>query len=310
MHERGDFLKLEVKDIRKSFGKKEVLHGVSFQVETGRAMGFLGRNGAGKSTTIRALMGIFHQDSGEFLIDGKKFVPKDHSIGFLPEERGMYSDSTIMEQLIYFGTLRGASKKNTRKSAEDLLDRVGLLAHKGDKLSTLSKGNQQKVQIVQSLLNDPDIVILDEPFSGLDPINSQILKDIISDIVKKDKLVIFSSHQMNYVEEFCKDITLIDQGNIVISENLPALKKRLGEGKYILRSENYTLDELKNYIDENLQGLITEKNEKGIIIKDERNEDSKEVIKAILNTPIEIESFSTYEPSLHDIFIKYVGDEK
>lgn len=303
-------MKLEVKDIRKSFGKKEVLHGVSFQVETGRAMGFLGRNGAGKSTTIRALMGIFHQDSGEFLIDGKKFVPKDHSIGFLPEERGMYSDSTIMEQLIYFGTLRGSSKKNTRKSAEDLLDRVGLLAHKRDKLSTLSKGNQQKVQIVQSLLNDPDIVILDEPFSGLDPINSQILKDIISDIVKKDKQVIFSSHQMNYVEEFCKDITLIDQGNIVISENLPALKKRLGEGKYILKSENYTLDELKSYIDANLQGLVTEKNEKGIIIKDERNENSKEVIKAILNTPIEIESFSTYEPSLHDIFIKYVGDEK
>ena len=193
-------MELQVQDLHKSFDGREVLHGISFSIASGKALGLLGRNGAGKSTTIRILMDVFKADCGAMSMDGKVFHAKDYNIGYLPEERGLYPKKKISEQLIYLATLRGLSRTAAKTNFKKWMKRLGITEYENRVLDTLSKGNQQKVQLAQTLMCDPDIVILDEPFSGLDPVNSQILKEVVQEQIQLGKLVIFSSHQMNYVE--------------------------------------------------------------------------------------------------------------
>lgn len=181
-------MKIELKNIRKSFGSTEVLHGISFCAEGGQALGLLGRNGAGKTTTIRILMNVFQADGGEILLDGKPFDPSRHQIGYLPEERGLYPKKKVGEQVMYLAKLRGLSAKEAKASTEKWLKRLQVDSYIDKKLETLSKGNQQKVQLAQTLVCNPDIVILDEPFSGLDPVNSQVLKDVIQEIIQEERL--------------------------------------------------------------------------------------------------------------------------
>ena len=245
-------MKLEVKNIRKSFSGNEVLHGISFSVESGKALGLLGRNGAGKTTTIRILMDVFKCDSGEILIDGKPFIPKNHQIGYLPEERGLYPKKKVTEQIIYLASLRGISKKEAKENTLKWLKRLGIEEYANRKLDTLSKGNQQKVQLAQTLVCNPEIIVLDEPFSGLDPVNAQILKDVVNELIQNNKIVIFSSHQMSYVEEFCEDIAIINKGNIALSGNLKDIKKDFGKNRLILSASNYSLEELKKICEEQL----------------------------------------------------------
>ena len=233
-------MKLEAKELRKTFGETEILHGISFEVESGRALGLLGRNGAGKTTTIRILMDVFHANSGEILLDGKKFKPRSHQIGYLPEERGLYPKKTVIEQMVYLARLRGMNPIRAKENARRWLARLEVSEYETRKLETLSKGNQQKVQLAATLVCDPEIVILDEPFSGLDPVNSQILKDVVSELIEQNKLVIFSSHQMNYVEEFCEGIAIINHGEIVLSGDLSEIKKEFGRDCLTLSAENYT----------------------------------------------------------------------
>ena len=171
-------MRMVVSNLKKSFGDTEVLHGISFTVESGRALGLLGRNGAGKTTTIRILMDVFKANSGAVLIDGKPFSTREYQIGYLPEERGLYPKKTVAEQLVYLAMLRGIGAKEAKEKMKKWLIRMGVAEYENRKLETLSKGNQQKVQLAQTLLCDPDIIILDEPFSGLDPVNAQILKDL------------------------------------------------------------------------------------------------------------------------------------
>lgn len=300
---------LELKNIQKSFSNTKVLHGVSFSINSGKALGFLGRNGAGKTTTIRILMGLFDCDKGEILLDGKPFNPKEYSIGYLPEERGLYPKQKILEQLIYFGELRGLNNKQAKKNALYWLERLGVLEYKDKKLETLSKGNQQKVQIAETLLCNPDIVILDEPFSGLDPVNSQILKEIIRDLISKDKLVIFSSHQMAYVEEFCEEIALINKGNIVLTGNLDSIKKEYGKNRISLNSANYSTDELNNILSNKIKDIkIVDIKNKDIIIELLNGKTKNQLINNLLSIGIDIEKFSIYEPTLTDIFIQKAGE--
>lgn len=195
-------MRLEVKNLKKNFGENEVLHGISFSVESGSALGLLGRNGAGKTTTIRILMDVFKGDSGTVLMDGKTFVPREHQIGYLPEERGLYPKKNVGEQLVYLGMLRGLSAKAAKAKMKKWLERMEVAQYENRKLETLSKGNQQKVQLAQTLLCDPDIIILDEPFSGLDPVNSQILKDVIKEQIQEGRLVIFFQPS----DELCRRI--------------------------------------------------------------------------------------------------------
>ena len=218
-------MKLEVNNITKSFGETNVLKGISFSVESGKALGLLGRNGAGKTTTIRILMDVFHADSGEITLDDKPFEPRKVQIGYLPEERGLYPKRKVLEQMIYLAMLRGVSRKTASANAKRWLERLEVSQYQDRLLETLSKGNQQKVQLASTLVCDPEIVILDEPFSGLDPVNSQILQEVVQELIRDGKIVIFSSHQMSYVEEFCEDIVIINHGEVVLSGHLDTNKR-------------------------------------------------------------------------------------
>lgn len=300
---------LELNNIQKSFSNTKVLHGVSFSITSGKALGFLGRNGAGKTTTIRILMGLFDCDKGEILLDGRPFNPKEYSIGYLPEERGLYPKQKILEQLIYFGKLRGLNNKQAKKNSLYWLERLDVLEYKDKKLETLSKGNQQKVQIAEALLCNPDIVILDEPFSGLDPVNSQILKEIIRDLISKDKLVIFSSHQMAYVEEFCEEIALINKGHIVLTGNLDSIKKEYGKNRISLNSTNYNIEELSTILSNKIKDIeIVDIKNKDVIIQLLNEKTKNQLINDLLSIGIDIKKFSIYEPTLTDIFIQKVGE--
>lgn len=304
-------MKLEVKNIRKSFSGNEVLHGISFSVESGKALGLLGRNGAGKTTTIRILMDVFKCDSGEILIDGKPFIPKNHQIGYLPEERGLYPKKKVTEQIIYLASLRGISKKEAKENTLKWLKRLGIEEYANRKLDTLSKGNQQKVQLAQTLVCNPEIIVLDEPFSGLDPVNAQILKDVVNELIQNNKIVIFSSHQMSYVEEFCEDIAIINKGNIALSGNLKYIKKDFGKNRLILSASNYSLEELKKICEEQLTNLVSiyEVKKDFLILELCENTTKNNLLKHILTTNIDIEKFAIYEPTLTDIFVLKAGDE-
>jgi len=305
-------MKLEVKDIKKSFNEKEVLHGISFEVDSGKALGLLGRNGAGKTTTIRILMDVFKANTGEILLDGKPFVRKNIQIGYLPEERGLYPKKTVIEQMMYLGELRGLSSKESKTNSDQWLKRLGIEEYRKSKLETLSKGNQQKVQLAQTLVANPDIVILDEPFSGLDPVNSKILKDVILELIQEGKLVIFSSHQMSYVEEFCEDIIIIDKGNVILSGNLKQIKHQFGENRIFISANNYSLVELCEIIKQNLNGQIkhAEVFRDIVLLELQVGCVRNDILSKLIQQGIEIEKFGAYEPSLNDIFVKEVGGEE
>lgn len=294
---------LEVKGINKSFSGKQILHDVNFRVESGKAMGFLGRNGAGKTTTIRALMNVFEPDSGEFLLDGKLFKPNEYKIGYLPEERGMYSKVSIIDQLTYFGELKQMSRGAAKKSAYKWLEYLGLEEYAKKNLDTLSKGNQQKIQITQAVLNDPDILILDEPFSGLDPVNAGVLKDMIREFISKNRLVIFSSHQMGYVEEFCDDITFIQNGNIILTGDLKETKRNLGKNKLRLRALDMSLEELETKLSD-FKEIKISKDRHSLIVECQEDMTPNGLLSQVIEGNIPIELFSYYEPSLEDIFIQ------
>ncbi len=305
-------MRLEVKDITKSFEEKEVLHGISFSVESGRALGLLGRNGAGKTTTIRILMDIFRPNSGEVLLDGKPFAPAAQAIGYLPEERGLYPKKTVLEQMIYLGRLRGLSKKQAEENSARWLARLGVEEYAKRKLETLSKGNQQKVQLASTLVSNPEIVVLDEPFSGLDPVNSQILKDVIRELIAENKLVIFSSHQMSYVEEFCEDIAIVNFGEIVLKGDLRDIKKRYGQNRLILSADGYSLDQLTGFCKDHLSELVTVdgRTRDYLILGLKEGATRRGLLEQLLAAGLPIEHFGTYEPSLNDIFVSCVGEEQ
>ena len=304
------YMKLEVKDITKSFGDKQVLHGISFEVQSGRALGLLGRYGAGKTTTIRILMDVFHANSGEVLLDGEKFNQRKHLIGYLPEERGLYPKKKVIEQMVYLGRIRGISKSKAVANSKKWLKRLGVLEYENAKLETLSKGNQQKVQLASTLVCDPDIVILDEPFSGLDPVNSRILQDVVMELIGQNKIVIFSSHQMSYVEEFCKDIVIINKGDVVLSGDLDNIKREFGKNQLVVSAVDKTLDDLENIINEHMSDIleITGRTKEELIIKNVADVSRKQILSKFISENIEIERFETYKPSLNDIFVSKVGD--
>ena len=304
-------MRLEVKELRKSFSENEVLHGISFSVESGKALGLLGRNGAGKTTTIRILMDVFKANSGEILIDGKKFKPSDYQIGYLPEERGLYPKKKVTEQIVYLAQLRGIPAKKAKESAKIWLEKLGIEEYANRTLDSLSKGNQQKVQLAQTLVCDPEIVILDEPFSGLDPVNAQILKDTVRELISKEKIVIFSSHQMSYVEEFCEEIAIINKGEIVLNGNLREIKKEFGNNRLILSANNLSLNDLESICKDKFNDLVTVNEiKKDYLVLELLNSTTKnQFLENILKENIDIEKFAVYEPDLTDIFVKKVGKE-
>ncbi|MDE6434080.1 MAG: ATP-binding cassette domain-containing protein [Lachnospiraceae bacterium] len=306
-------MELEVKDIRKSFGEKEVLKGISFSVKSGRALGLLGRNGAGKTTTIRTIMDVFHANSGEILLDGRKFNSRKVQIGYLPEERGLYPKREVLEQMVYLARLRGTEKRRAVENADKWLKRLEVDQYKKVLLETLSKGNQQKVQLASTLVCDPDIVILDEPFSGLDPVNSQILQDVVKELIAQGKIVIFSSHQMSYVEEFCEDIVMINHGEIVLDGNLEEIKREFGRNQLVVGAVNKSLEEMEELFADQFSGQVevTGRTKDTVIVKLVSGTGRMELLQRLAALDgLEIEHFETYKPSLNDIFVAKVGEEE
>lgn len=304
-------MKLEVRNLKKSFEGNQVLHGISFEVESGSALGLLGRNGAGKTTTIRIIMDVFKADEGEVYLDGKIFNPKKHLIGYLPEERGLYPKKTVLEQIVYLTRLRWLSKKEAVDNAKKWLKRLEIDEYTNRKLETLSKGNQQKVQLASTLACEPEIVILDEPFSGLDPVNSKILQDVVTEVINEGRIVIFSSHQMSYVEEFCRDIAIIDKGNVALSGNLKSIKKQYGENQLVISDVTKGLDELSGIIKEKMSDIIVEtgRTREELIVRNISGVSRSDILKRIIECDIDVEHFESYKPSLNDIFVSLVGDE-
>lgn len=303
-------MKLEVKNLRKSFAGKEVLHGINFQVESGTALGLLGRNGAGKTTTMRIIMDVFKGDSGEILLDGKAFQPSKQRIGYMPEERGLYPKRVVLEQMVYLARLRGMSKAEAEKSSRKWLQRLEVEEYANRKLETLSKGNQQKVQLASTLVSEPEIVILDEPFSGLDPVNSQILKDVVSELIKEGRLVIFSSHQMSYVEEFCENIVVINHGNVVLAGELKEIKKDFGKNRLTLSLEDLDLAEGEKLVQEKFADYVsvTGTTKDGLILELKEGKDKAGFMSALLQNKVNIANIGNYLPSLTDIFVEKAGD--
>ena len=303
-------MKLEVKDLHKVFGETEVLHGISFTAHSGKAFGLFGRNGAGKTTTIRILMDVFKANSGSILLDGKPFRAQDSQIGYLPEERGLYPKKGVMEQIVYLAQLRGISKKEAKVNATHWLERLEVMEYANRKLETLSKGNQQKVQIAQTLVCNPEIVILDEPFSGLDPVNSQSLKEVIRELIGQNRIVIFSSHQMGYVEEFCEDIIIIKKGSAVLEGNLSQIKKDYGKNRLIISATNYSVQDLAKMLETGFadQVYIDEIKNDGIVIKLVDGLTKNQLLENIMKNNIDIDEFAMYKPTLTDIFVLKAGD--
>lgn len=309
----GFRMKLEVKNITKTFGEKEILKGISFSVESGKALGLLGRNGAGKTTTIRILMDVFHANSGELLLDGEPFVQRNVQIGYLPEERGLYPKREVLEQMVYLARLRGVSKKQAIVNAKRWLERLEVAEYETKLLETLSKGNQQKVQLASTLVCDPDIVILDEPFSGLDPVNSQILQEVVQELITDGKIVIFSSHQMSYVEEFCEDIVIINHGEVVLSGNLAEIKRTFGENQLVVSGVGVAVDTFAGMMEERLSELITVTGhtKEDVILRLKDGVERQQLFRTLADMQdVVIEHFETYKPSLNDIFVAKVGEEE
>ena len=294
---------LEFKEIEKSFGDLKVLKRVSFSAQSGKAFGLLGRNGAGKTTSIRIMMNVFSQDGGEVLIDGQKIDYKKVKFGYLPEERGLYPKKKISEQLIYFAELNGLSYKEAVDSVNYWLERLGMSEYKNKRLDSLSKGNQQKIQLITALAHNPDIVILDEPFSGLDPVNAMLLKDVVKEVIANNKIVIFSSHQMNYIEEFCDSIAILNGGENVLSGELHVIKRNYPRNKLVV-----SLEDKDKLISE--MSSCSALQEDGSVLLTLSSPDKKQVIMKRLVENYDIDGIKVYEPTLNDIFVEYADDQR
>lgn len=291
-------MKLELQNIKKSFGEKEVLKGISFSAESGKAFGLLGRNGAGKTTAIRILMNVFPANSGRVLADGRPMDYSNIQMGYLPEERGLYPKKKIFDQLVYFAQLKGMSHKAAGKSVDWWLKRLGMYEYRNKRLDTLSKGNQQKIQLITALAHDPKIIILDEPFSGLDPVNAMLLKDVVKEEIAKDKIVLFSSHQMNYIEEFCDQIAILNGGAIVLQGNLRDIKRNYTRDRLIIRSEE------ADRILKNLGNCCREMEDGSLMLRLSSADGKRDAMKALAET-YDIDEMRVFEPSLNDIFVEY-----
>lgn len=294
-------MKLELNGIKKSFGTKEVLKGISLTAEGGKAFGLLGRNGAGKTTTIRILMNVFPADAGQVLLDGTPIDYETTRFGYLPEERGLYPKKKIIDQLVYFAELKGVSKTDAVRRCDYWLGRLNMSEYRNKRLDSLSKGNQQKIQLITTLTHDPQIVILDEPFSGLDPVNAMLLKDVVKEEIQKGKIVFFSSHQMNYIEEFCDSIAIINGGEIAVTGDIQQIKRNYPRNRLAIRSP-----QARQIAAECGYTVIPREGDELILQLDDPTEKSAAMRR--LTESYDVDEIRVYEPSLNDIFVQYAGD--
>ena len=295
-------MSLILKNVSKTFVGKQAVDNISFSLEKPGVFGLLGTNGAGKTTTIRMLLGIIKKDSGEITWKGKEVDRKHVRFGYLPEERGVYPKTKIFDQLMYFAELKGMNKVDAIKSINKWAKELKVEEYMQMPAEKLSKGNQQKIQFMTAIIHDPELVVLDEPFSGLDPVNTEILKNIIIDLIKNGKYVIMSAHQMATIEEFCSDILILNKGKTVLQGNLKEIKETYPAN----RVEIDTKQDIKNYIKDFELEIETETNN-NYIIKISDEEKAHKLLNKLILDGVNVDKFEIKKPTLNDIFIEKVG---
>ncbi|WP_346930628.1 ATP-binding cassette domain-containing protein [Clostridium sp.] len=294
---------LKVNNLVKSYGDKLVVDNLSFSIEEPGVFGLLGTNGAGKTTTIRMMLGMLKKDSGTVTWNESTYNSNKVSTGYLAEERGIYSKFTVLDQLIYFGELKGMTRKEALKSIDFWLERLEATEYKNKRAEQLSKGNQQKIQFIAALISNPEVLILDEPLSGLDPVNTDLFKEVIKEEISRGKYIIMSSHQMSTIEEFCENLVILNKGKTVLSGNLKDIKKSYGRNHLILKCDGDVKELLEK---SNLKTL--DENQDYIELSVNSEDEATSLLKEILSRDIQVIRFELREPTLHEIFIEKVGE--
>ncbi|MCX6314818.1 MAG: ATP-binding cassette domain-containing protein [Sphingobacteriales bacterium] len=293
---------LEVRNLKKYFATQKAVDDISLEIPQGSIFGLLGPNGAGKTTLIRMITGIFYPDSGEIILKGKPFDPENDArfIGYMPEERGLYKKMKIGEQALYLARLKGLSRQDAMVKIKDWFARLEMDSWWNKKVEDLSKGMGQKLQFVITVLHEPDLIILDEPFSGLDPVNSNLIKDEIYRLAKKGSTIIFSTHRMEQVEEICDQIVLVNKGKKILDGSVQQIKQEFKENLYGIQLE---------HVPDTIQSQAFEvigQNKEGLIVRIAEGFKPNDVLGYFMQQGININSFKEILPSLNDIFIKLV----
>ena len=294
---------LFLKNVSKTFVGKRAVDNISFELNKPGVFGLLGTNGAGKTTTIRMLLGIIKKDSGEITWNGKVVDRKSVNFGYLPEERGVYPKTKIYNQLMYFAELKGMKKEEADETIKNWAQKLKVEEYLDKPAEKLSKGNQQKIQFMTAVIHNPELLVLDEPFSGLDPVNTELLKNIIINLVKEGKYIIMSAHQMSTIEEFCSDILILNKGKTVLKGNLKEIKDTYPANRVqIETNENIEADIKKlGFEIENMKNY-------SYTIKISNEQKAHELLKELVLKGITVNKFEIMKPTLNDIFIEKVGE--
>ena len=295
-------MSLKIENVSKRYGKKLVVDNISIELDKPEVFGLLGTNGAGKTTTIRMLLGIIKKDSGTITWNGKEVDRKKVNFGYLPEERGVYPKVKIKDQLKYFAELKGMDADTTEKSINKWAKVLKVEEYLEMPAEKLSKGNQQKIQFMTAVIHDPELIVLDEPFSGLDPVNTEILKNVIIDLVKKGKYIIMSAHEMHTIEEFCSNILIINKGKTVLKGNIKEIKETYPANRVIIESDKDITEIIEK---QNLK--IENSHNNTYVIKIEEEKQGYDLLKNIVKEKVNINKFEILKPTLNDIFIEKVG---
>ncbi|WP_216829367.1 ABC transporter ATP-binding protein [Alkalihalobacterium elongatum] len=295
-------MSLVIKDLTKRFGKATAVNQLNLTIEKGQMFGMLGANGAGKTTTFRMILNLLEPTEGTISWNNQKISHNSSGlIGYLPEERGLYPKLKVSEQLIYLGRLRGMEKTEILKEMNRWLELFKVPEYKNKKVEELSKGNQQKIQFIASVIHKPQLLILDEPFSGLDPVNVELLKEAVIDLNKLGTTIVFSSHRMEHVEELCEHLVILHNGTPVVSGNLRDVKRSFGKMNIVIRAD-FALDFL-----ESIEGVLKVKqNKEGALVQISSEETAHKLFQ-LLATKGFVRKFEIEDPSLHDIFLEKVG---
>ena len=293
---------LKVENITKKYGENVAVNNLSFTVDAGEIFGLFGENGAGKTTTFRIIMGLIDANEGKVTLDGKKIdYSETDNIGFVTEERSLLTKLTVQEQIEFYGTLKGLDKDTIDKRLDYWLEKFEITSYKNRKIKELSKGNQQKIQFISAIINEPKLLILDEPFTGLDPINVKLMKDAIYYLKEKGCSIIFSSHQMEYIEDFCEKLILLVKGNTILDGKLDDIKENYAKKNIMIKGEDIDISAIKK-----LKGVISVEKTRGELeVKIANKEVAPKVFNIIKNS--NITKYDVVSPSLNEIFIASVG---
>lgn len=292
---------LKVENVEKNFIGKKAVDNISFSIDKPGVFGLLGTNGAGKTTTIRMILGIITKDKGQITWNDKNVTRKNVNFGYMPEERGLYPKSKIYDQLMYFAELKGMQKDKANEAIKIWAKKLEIEEYLNMPAEKLSKGNQQKVQFAMAVMHNPELVVLDEPFSGLDPVNTELLKDIVLDLVKQGKYIIMSSHQMSSIEEFCTDILILNRGKTILKGNLKEIKDSYQDSTLEI-SCNRNIDEIIGKVGLEIHNNVDNK----YILKINEKQAPEKLLNLLVQNNVKITKFEVKKPSLNDIFIEKV----